>query len=80
MSPPRDTIHCPRCQHYHVTWDADHPHGCRVLGFKSRGMPAYEVLAASGQRCLQFTPRDGSASREDPPGAAAPPGQRRWRA
>ena len=56
-APPAQSRHCARCQHYYVTWDSHFPHGCRALGFKSRVLPAQEVLVASGMTCLAFQPR-----------------------
>ena len=30
------------------------PYGCKGLGFKSKNLPSYEVLSASGKECLKF--------------------------
>jgi hypothetical protein len=50
-------VSCYRCQHYYVTWDQDHPHGCRAMGFKSPILPAFNVVRESGNPCLLFTPK-----------------------
>ncbi|MBF0284028.1 MAG: uracil-DNA glycosylase [Magnetococcales bacterium] len=52
---------CRRCQHYYVTWEAQHPHGCRAMGFKSRLLPALEVRRASGENCRAFQAKPGLA-------------------
>ncbi|MCX7970117.1 MAG: uracil-DNA glycosylase [Negativicutes bacterium] len=48
------TVDCRRCQHYYVTWDVRFPHGCRLIGFKSRLMPAWEVKKTSGRDCQGY--------------------------
>ncbi|GHT94379.1 hypothetical protein AGMMS49545_15580 [Betaproteobacteria bacterium] len=45
---------CRECQHYYITHDVRFPYGCRVMNFKSRHLPAQDVLAASGAHCLRF--------------------------
>jgi len=46
-------ITCHKCLHYYVTWDPQYPHGCRIMGFKSRQMPMVEVRRAMhGKDCL----------------------------
>jgi hypothetical protein len=46
---------CHKCLHYYVTWDPPFPHGCRIMGFKSRQMPMIEVRRAMrGKDCLFF--------------------------
>lgn len=50
-------INCMKCAHYYVTWEPQHPRGCRAYGFKSRQMPSVVVKASSGSACLQFTPK-----------------------
>ncbi|CAD7849388.1 MAG: hypothetical protein [Olavius algarvensis Delta 4 endosymbiont] len=49
---------CRKCKHYFVTWDKDKPHGCRILGFKSRQAPSLVVRQATpGLQCQYFKPR-----------------------
>jgi len=46
---------CHKCRHYYVTWEPKFPHGCRIMGFKSRQMPVVEVRRAMhGKDCLYF--------------------------
>jgi len=47
-------IACHSCEHYHTTWDARFPFGCRAHGFKSWKSPSLEVIEASGLECLLF--------------------------
>jgi hypothetical protein len=48
------TVNCLECRHYYITWDADFPHGCKGMQFKSRRLPQLEVLEASGRDCLMM--------------------------
>lgn len=48
---------CIGCQFYHVTWDKDHPHGCKGYGFKSQELPWLLVKKISGVDCLLFKPK-----------------------
>lgn len=50
---------CRRCAAYFITHDPAFPYGCRVLGFRSRGLPGKDVLAASGAPCRGFVPKAG---------------------
>jgi len=46
---------CHKCFYYFVTWDPQLPHGCRIMGFKSRRAPAIEVRRTMhGKDCLLF--------------------------
>ena len=48
-------ISCHKCLHYYVTWDPQFPHGCRIMGFKGRQMPAIQVRRTMhGKDCLFF--------------------------
>jgi hypothetical protein len=48
-------ITCHQCHHYYVTWEPQFPHGCRIMGFKSRQMPVIEVRRTMGGKdCLYF--------------------------
>ena len=48
---------CLLCLHYHITWDASFPYGCRAMDFKSRRKPQLDVQESSGTPCLRFVPR-----------------------
>ncbi len=89
-APPsaRPRVNCLDCVHFRVTWDADNPRGCAIMGFKGKRFPSLEVLAVSGQECLKFTPkaRGGAAPQEIPatpdpaagPGPMPAPARRSW--
>lgn len=52
---------CLECHHYYVTWDVDHPKGCRAFGMKTRELPSFVVQKNSGLPCQSFQkkkPRD----------------------
>ena len=55
MNQPGKPAPCLRCQHYFVTHEVSHQHGCRALGFKGPQMPFRIVLQASGTDCQYFT-------------------------
>lgn len=48
---------CSQCVHYFITFDVRFPYGCRAMGFKSRQQPKNEILAATGEACVTFTPK-----------------------
>ncbi|MGD8267719.1 MAG: uracil-DNA glycosylase [Desulfobacterales bacterium] len=49
---------CSVCRHYYVTWDPSRPHGCRVLGFKSRITPILIVRRTTPRlNCQWFSPQ-----------------------
>ena len=50
-------INCRQCRHYFVTWEPHAPHGCRLIGFKSRLMPSTLVYQNSGQQCRSYSPK-----------------------
>jgi hypothetical protein len=50
----RRTVDCTKCKHFYVTWDRNHPKGCKVMGFKGVGMPSTTVYKSSGIECLRF--------------------------
>ncbi|QDX82773.1 hypothetical protein B9N43_00415 [Denitratisoma sp. DHT3] len=47
-SPPT----CAGCIHFYITYDPAFPYGCRIMGFKSRRHPHYEVKEATGTTCM----------------------------
>ncbi len=53
-------VNCFECVHYHVTWDAAFPRGCRAMAFKGREMPSAVVLQSSGSECRMFEPKPGA--------------------
>jgi hypothetical protein len=57
---------CFKCSHYHVTWDAQAPYGCRAHGFKSNRNPAAAVYEASGSACQLFERKTGTGTGRGP--------------
>jgi hypothetical protein len=47
-------VNCLGCRHFYITYEPNHPYGCRVLGFKSKEMPSRVVYASSGMDCQAF--------------------------
>lgn len=56
-APQDGAPNCWQCRHFAVSWDPSLPYSCRLMGFKSRIMPAIEVLRADGTRCRGFLPK-----------------------
>ena len=52
---------CYRCRSFFVTYDAQHPYGCRTFEMKSRSLPSATVLEASGRPCGAFERRPEAA-------------------
>ena len=46
---------CFKCQHFAISWQPSMPYACRLLGFKSKALPAIEVLRIDGRVCQGFT-------------------------
>jgi hypothetical protein len=63
---------CYDCKHFAVSWDASLPYTCRLMGFKSRGLPAVEVLRADGVFCRGFASKSATSK-----AAPTEPGVRR---
>jgi hypothetical protein len=57
---------CFQCRHFAVSWDPSFPYMCRLMGFKSRALPAIEVLRVDGVVCQGFAVKEALAP-------AAPP-------
>jgi hypothetical protein len=53
---------CYQCKHFAISWQPSAPYACRLLGFKSRVLPAIEVMRIDGRMCLGFTPKPLSTS------------------
>ncbi|MEO5347963.1 MAG: hypothetical protein H7834_16545 [Magnetococcus sp. YQC-9] len=69
-------VDCLRCRHFQITWEADHPRGCRAMGFKTALWPWQEVLRSSGSPCMKFEAKPGAkgqkSSEENSAGSATP--------
>ena len=48
---------CFKCQHFAISWQPSMPYACKLLGFKSKALPAIEVLRIDGRVCQGFTPK-----------------------
>ena len=53
---------CWQCRHFAVSWDPKLPYICKLMGFKSRILPAIEVLRADGLRCQGFMRKPAAAT------------------
>jgi len=47
-------VNCWKCRFFATSWDPKLPYSCKLLGFKSRMMPAQQVLALDGRPCQGF--------------------------
>lgn len=52
---------CHDCEYFKVSWDSRFPKSCSKFGFKGKQLPSIEVLAATGQQCCFYSPKQGSA-------------------
>ena len=52
-----DRPDCWKCQHFAVSWDPRLPYLCKLIGFKSRSLPALEVIRIDGKPCEGFAPK-----------------------
>ncbi len=58
---PGSGPNCWQCRHFAVSWDPRLPYLCKLMGFKSRAMPALEVLRADGVGCRGFAAKPAVA-------------------
>ena len=45
---------CWQCRHFAISWDTRNPYSCKLIGFKSRMIPSFEVFRADGHPCRGF--------------------------
>lgn len=45
---------CWQCRHFAISWDTRNPYSCKLMGFKSRMIPSFEVFRADGHPCRGF--------------------------
>jgi hypothetical protein len=45
---------CYQCKHFAISWQPSMPYACRLLGFKSKALPAIEVMRIDGRLCQGF--------------------------
>ena len=48
---------CWHCEYFAISWQPVMPYICRLMGFKSKGLPCIEVLNADGRPCQGFLPK-----------------------
>lgn len=53
---------CHRCRHFGLSYQAAMPYVCRIMGFKSKRLPIFEVQSADGRSCLSFAPKLAQAA------------------
>jgi hypothetical protein len=46
---------CYQCKHFAISWQPSTPYACRLFGFKSKALPAIEILRIDGRICQGFT-------------------------
>lgn len=72
MEETTQRIACMRCKHYHTTFEAKAPRGCKLFGFKSTLMPYILVKQSTGSDCSNFEEKltkkedDGKKDFNDP--------------
>jgi len=49
-----------------VSWDPAKPYACRLMGFKSRVLPAIEVFRTDGNPCRGFLNKPALSPAADP--------------
>ena len=45
---------CYQCKHFAISWQPSMPYACKLLGFKSKALPAIEILRIDGRFCQGF--------------------------
>ena len=58
---------CWKCKHFAVSWDPKLPYLCRLMGFKSRSLPALEIIRVDGKPCQGFALKPQPASAQPNP-------------
>ena len=48
---------CWQCRYFAISWDPRTPYQCRMMGFKSRMIPSFEVFRADGNHCRGYVPK-----------------------
>lgn len=68
---------CFQCRFFAVSWNPRLPYMCELMGFKSRVLPAIEVLRVDGIACQGFMPKvqtgQAQPSAAPVPDPSAPP-------
>ena len=71
LTDQEEAPNCWQCRHFAVSWDPKMPYSCRLMGFKSRILPAIEVLRADGHRCHGFMRKPAATGASEPPSRTA---------
>ena len=53
-SEPVKAPDCWQCRNFAISWDPRNPYQCKMMGFKSRMIPSFEVFRADGNHCRGF--------------------------
>ncbi len=56
---------CFRCEFFYITWDPQHPNGCKAIGFKTKALPSVVVYQSSGKPCEFY--KEKMAGKPDSP-------------
>jgi hypothetical protein len=51
---PTKAPDCWQCRYFAISWDPRNPYQCKMMGFKSRMIPSFEVYRADGNHCRGF--------------------------
>jgi hypothetical protein len=62
MSHTAQGPNCWQCQFFSVTHDPRMPYACKRYGFRTKVLPAIEVLRVDGQFCMGFAPKPETPS------------------
>ena len=54
QSEPVKAPDCWQCRYFAISWDPRNPYHCKMMGFKSRMIPSFEVFRADGNNCRGF--------------------------
>jgi hypothetical protein len=57
MPSPAHGPNCWQCQFFGVSYDPRMPYACKRYGFRTKVLPAIEVLRVDGQFCMGFVPK-----------------------
>jgi hypothetical protein len=47
------SVSCFGCRYFVINHDIRHPYSCQAFGFRTKRLPALEVVASSGQACTR---------------------------
>jgi hypothetical protein len=47
------TVSCFGCRYFVINHDIRHPYSCQMFGFRTKRLPALDVVASSGKPCTR---------------------------